>query len=426
MPIDPNSSTWLGYSVALGIGLLIGAERERNKGEGAARASEGIRTFSIAALLGAVSLSIHLALLVTTVLCVMLFSALGYYTQFKQQQHDPGMTTELAFVMTVVLGGLALLQPSLAAAIAVMVAILLAAKQPIHVFVRKKMTGAELNDLLVLAAATLVILPIMPDQALGPFHAINPQHVWLVVILVMSISALSHVMLRLTGARMGLPLVGFVSGFISSLAVIQSMGARAREQPEQVYAAVASASWSSLATLIQISLLLAAVYAPLLQLMAWPLLSGAISMLCFAGWMTFKSWHSTFAPNTSTSKMVKLSSALSLALVLAGVILLAAGLTHYFGQTGLLLGSGFAGLADAHAPTVAVASLAAAGQLTLVAGVAPILLAYSSNAMAKVLVAFLSHQRRYAFWVTLGLLMQLLAVWLTWWLSKSVASSTLL
>lgn len=417
MPVQIEATPWLNYAVALGIGLLIGAERERNKGEGAARASEGIRTFSLAALLGAVSLSIHVTLLITAVLCVILFSALGYYTQFKQQQDDPGMTTEMAFVMTVVLGGLAMLQPTAAAAIAVMVAILLAAKQPMHWFVRQKITTIELNDLLILAAATLVILPIMPDQALGPWNAINPQHVWLVVILVMSISALSHVMLRLTGARMGLPLVGFVSGFISSLAVIQSMGARAREQPEQVYAAVASASWSSLATLIQISLLLAAVYAPLLQLMAWPLLSGAISMLCFAGWMTFKSWHNTFAPNVSTSKMVKLSSALSLALVLTGVMLLAAGLTHYFGQTGLLLGSGFAGLADAHAPTVAVASLAAAGKLTLAAGVAPILLTYSSNAIAKILVAFLSHQRRYALWVSAGLIIQLLSVWLTWWLS---------
>ena len=44
--------------VALGIGLLIGAERERRKGEGPFRAAAGVRTFAITAVLGAVAMNI--------------------------------------------------------------------------------------------------------------------------------------------------------------------------------------------------------------------------------------------------------------------------------------------------------------------------------------------------------------------------------
>jgi uncharacterized membrane protein YhiD involved in acid resistance len=40
-------------AVALGIGLLIGLERERRKGEGPARAPAGLRTFAATSLAGA-------------------------------------------------------------------------------------------------------------------------------------------------------------------------------------------------------------------------------------------------------------------------------------------------------------------------------------------------------------------------------------
>ena len=179
---------WLNLAVALGIGLLIGAERERRKGTGPDRSSQGIRTFTIASLLGAVSTIFNFWLLVTSVICVMVFTAVS---SNKQQQKDPGNTTEIALLLTVILGGLAIHHPTLSAAIAVSLAILLAAKAPIHGFVTNMVTKDELNDFLILAAATLIILPLVPNTFMGPFQAINPRNLWLIVILVMAISALS-------------------------------------------------------------------------------------------------------------------------------------------------------------------------------------------------------------------------------------------
>ena len=48
---------WLNFSVAIGIGLLIGLERERSKGEGLARRPAGIRTFALLTLVAAAGLS---------------------------------------------------------------------------------------------------------------------------------------------------------------------------------------------------------------------------------------------------------------------------------------------------------------------------------------------------------------------------------
>ena len=154
-----DNALWLNLAVALGIGLLIGAERERSKGSGPERSAAGIRTFTITALLGAVSTVINFWLLVTSIVCVMIFAATAYYSK---RTEDPGLTTEITLILTVILGGLAMSEPTLAAALAVSVAILLAAKEPMHGFVLGTVTKDELNDFLILAAATLIILPLVP------------------------------------------------------------------------------------------------------------------------------------------------------------------------------------------------------------------------------------------------------------------------
>src|SRR5262249_8019844 len=139
----------LNFAVALGIGLLIGAERERRKGEGPSRAPAGIRTFTVASLAGAVSVQVggELMLAVTTV-GVLALTGIAYW---RGSQQDPGLTTEIALVLTVLLGGLSIRQPALTAGIAVAVAILLAARDPLHHFVRTVLTEQEVRDALLFA-----------------------------------------------------------------------------------------------------------------------------------------------------------------------------------------------------------------------------------------------------------------------------------
>src|SRR3546814_18032399 len=90
---------------------------------------------------------------------------------------------------------------------------LLAARTPLHRFVRQVLTEDELRDGLTFAAATLVILPLLPDQAVGPFGVLNPRRIWIVVILVMAIGGTGPIAVRALGARFGRPLAGFAGGF---------------------------------------------------------------------------------------------------------------------------------------------------------------------------------------------------------------------
>lgn len=402
---------WLNLVVALGIGLLIGAERERSKGSGPDRSPAGIRTFAIAAMLGGVSTMLYEWLLFVVVLGVIVFTATSYYSRSSQ---DPGLTTEIALVLTVILGSLAMSDMALAAALGVMLAILLAAKAPIHGFVKHVITQAELHDLLILAAATLIILPIVPNQFIGPFAAINLRYLWLIVIFVMLIGAISHIALRVLGGRIGLPIVGLISGFISSVATIGSMGARAKTTHELTSAAAAGALLSCLSTILQLALLLIAIHPATLKPLMWPLMFGAFSIALYGGIITLHSYRNQMAATPAATNAFSLLSAFKFACVIAVVLIAAAGLKVWFGQAGLIVASAVAGLVDVHAAAISVTTLTLTDAISTEQAVIPILVALTVNSMSKAIMAVVSGSRLFANYVIVGLVIQMAAVWLAW------------
>src|SRR5215208_2069112 len=260
----------VGFLVALGVGLLVGIDRERNKGDGSNRQAAGLRTFTLASLAGATAMAVGDEIVLAAVaLGMVAFAGLSYW---RARDGDPGLTTETALVLTTLLGGLAIKHPEFAAGLGVVVAVLLA--------VRSVLTDDELRDLLIFAAATLVVLPLLPDKPIGPYGALNLRTVWTIVILVMAVSALGYVAVRVVGPRYGLPLAGLASGFVSSSATIGAMGTRAKHEPELMKPAVAGAVLSSVATVVQLAILIAVTNMPTLQALWLPLvLSGAAAVL---------------------------------------------------------------------------------------------------------------------------------------------------
>ena len=133
-------------ATALAIGLLMGAERERRKGEGPQRSPAGIRTFAVAALLGGVGYRLGgEVLLAVTTLALAGFCAVAYW---RGHDKDPGLTSETALMLAALLGGLAQREIAIASGIAVVVTILLAARTPLHHFVRSVLSQQELTDAL--------------------------------------------------------------------------------------------------------------------------------------------------------------------------------------------------------------------------------------------------------------------------------------
>jgi uncharacterized membrane protein (DUF4010 family) len=399
----------VGFLVALGVGLLVGIDRERNKGSGATRQAAGLRTFTLASLAGATAMAVGDEIVLAAVaLGMVAFAGLSYW---RARDGDPGLTTETALVLTTLLGGLAIKQPEFAAGLGVVVAVLLAARSALHRFVRSVLTDDELRDLLIFAAATLVVLPLLPDKPIGPYGALNLRTVWTIVILVMAVSALGYIAVRLVGPRYGLPLAGLASGFVSSSATIAAMGTRVKQEPELMKPAVAGAVLSSVATVVQLAILIAATNIATLQALWLPLVfSGAAAML-YGGAFTLWALSQSTQKHEAQGNAFSLTTALTFAVILAVVLLAAAAAQDWFGEAGVLIAASVAGFADTHSAAVSVASLVSDGRIKPPQTIIPVLAAFTTNTVTKMVFAVTAGGRAFALYVIPGLLLMLLAAW---------------
>ena len=348
-------SVWFDFAVALALGLLIGLERERSKGEGPTRRPAGIRTFALVSLLGALAMHLGGVVLLATITAAT--AALAGLSYFRSHDDDPGLTTEVGFMVAPLLGGLAMSDALLASGLGVAVAVLFAAKAPVHSFVKGALTEAEFRDGLVLGIATLIIWPQLPDRYMGPLQALNPHMLWLLVVLVLALGACGHVATRTLGARYGLPIAGLASGFVSSTATIGSMAGRAANQPTSMGGAVAGATLSTVATFVQLTLLLFAVNQPTLVVMAPALLAGGFAAALYGLVFTLLALKSSNPPETESGRAFSVSAALVLAATMAVMLVAAAVLKDRLGAAGVVVGAALAGLVDTHAAAISVASL---------------------------------------------------------------------
>jgi len=400
---------FLNFAVALGIGLLIGVERERRKGQGRTRAPAGIRTFAIASLAGAVGLTAGGELLFAIVIGgVIALTAIAYW---RARDGDPGLTTEVALILTTVLGGLAMQQPALAAGLGVTITILLAARTRLHRFVRRVLTADELEDALIFLGATLVVLPILPDRPMGPFDALNPRSIWILVILIMAIGAAGYLAVRLLGSRAGLAIAGLASGFVSSTATIGAMGARAAANPRVRAAAVTGAVLSTVATVIYTAAVLAATSLATLKILSVPLILAGIAAIAYGALSMMWVIGQTAEGEVERGRAFSLKTAVVFALTVSVILVASAALQHWYGARGVLAAAALAGFVDAQSAAISVASLVASGRLTTNDALLPIVAGLTTNTVSKMVIAAVAGGRAYALRVIPGLLLVIAAAW---------------
>ncbi len=415
--IQPDAelrSTLIGICVALGIGLLIGAERERRKDNSPARSAAGIRTFAVAALMGAVGLMLGgIELLALSVLVVGAGTMIAYK---KSSEQDPGLTTEFALVLTCMLGGMAMRNGFLAAGIGVALALILASRSRMHHFVSTVLTEQELHDTLLFFAVALIAMPLVPDRFMGPFDALNPRALTTLIVAVMAISAAGYVGMRWMGPQHGLPLAGFASGFVSSAATIHAMGRRTRQDASLMAPAVAGAVLSSIATMIQMSLVIALVQPALLLAMAWPLaLGGGVALLYGLAFFLQSARGNRQYESVEAGRAFDLKTSVGFSVLLGAVMTASAGLNAWLGDAGILMGAAVSGFADAHATAASAASLMAAGKIEATQAMVPILLGLTTNAVTKAVVAFQAGGASYASKIIPGQVLMVMAAWLGFW-----------
>jgi uncharacterized membrane protein (DUF4010 family) len=382
--------------VALAIGLLLGLEREHSH---IGKLAAGSRSFALLSLAGAVAAGFNMWMVVAGLLAAGALIALAY---FRTSDRDPGTTTEIAALVSYLLGALAYSRPALAVAIAVIVALVLVSKTRIHRFAREAVSDREFEDAIKFFIVAFVILPLLPSRDIGPYGVLNPSKVWLLVVLLTGVGWLGYIGVRILGPQRGLLAAGLAGGFISASATTASMG-RANKTTAGLRAALAGALLASLATFAQLLLVIGVVDAEVLNRL-WPAVTAAAVVLVGVAAVVYRGSDSN-APTEPkpAGRPFALRPALVLAAVLVGALLVGRWAADVLGPQGAVLAAAAAGLADAHAGAVAAASLAANGDITVDAALVAIAAALGSNLLVKIVLAFIAGGRRFGLGFVAGM-----------------------
>jgi uncharacterized membrane protein (DUF4010 family) len=384
------------FLVALAIGLLLGFERERSHDR---ELPAGSRSFALLALAGAVAASFGSWVVVVGLLGVGALAALAY---FRTSDEDPGTTTEIAALVVYLLGALAYTRPAVSVALAVVVAGLLVSKTRIHRFAREIVSEVELEDAIKFFVVAFVILPLLPDQQIGPYGVLNPAKIWLLVVLLTGIGWVGYIGVRALGPERGLLVTGLAGGFVSASATTASMG-RVSRTGAGLRGPLAGALLASLATFVQLLVVIGLVDVEVLRRLWLPVVAGLVVLSCVAALAYRGASRSDQDAATDdeqilpkpASRPFALRPALVLAAVLTVALLIGRWGADVLGPRGAVLAAFAAGLADAHAGSVAAASLAAKGDITVDTALVSIAAALGSNLLVKIVLAFTAGGRRF-------------------------------
>jgi uncharacterized membrane protein (DUF4010 family) len=408
---------WQRFALATLIGLLIGLEREHSQQESETTHFAGIRTFPMITLLGCTTalladenqiwlFAVGMAGMVGLILTVYAFSA---------QRGDLGVTTEIVALLAYLIGGLIFWNEIwLGVALGVIVTVLLALRPFLHNLVAR-IDREDIYATLKFVVVSAVILPLLPDEAYGPWGVLNPFQIWLIVVFVSAVSFTGYVAIKLLGPRRGIGLTGFLGGLVSSTAVTLGFSQRSRETPA-LARHLALGILIACTTMYPIVVVQVLAFNQELAKRLW-LPMGLLAAIGLGGSaLLWRAARSREPETTNFANPFRLLPAIQFGLLFSAVLLVTKAAQVSLGDTGVYLASFLAGLTGMDAITLSMAQLAGE-EVSLHVAVQSLLLAASANTLVKGgLTAFLgaASLRKYSL-PLLGLL-TLVSVALAAWL----------
>jgi uncharacterized membrane protein (DUF4010 family) len=378
------------FAVALGLGVLVGLERERTKP--ATGGFAGVRTFALISLAGGLSAYFELALqqpgiALGTFGAVVAIVVVSYGV--SAWRGDLGTTSEISAVIAFLLGSLCVRgQLGLAAGLTVASAAVLALKDWLH-RLAQRIEAADVEATLKFAIVTLIVLPIVPDQNFGspPLDVMNPHKIWLMVVLISGLNFASYLLVKVVGSEHGIGLTGLLGGLVSSTAVTLGFSQRSRQHPAQSGALALGilVAWTVMFVRVPIlvGIVAPALAADLLPRMA--LLAAPGVALCALLWRRQRS-----LPRASVSagqNPFELGQAIRFGAIFGAVTFASKAAEVYLGSGGLYLAGALAGLTDVDAIALSMANLAGSDASSLPVAARTILIAVAANTLLKGILA---------------------------------------
>jgi uncharacterized membrane protein (DUF4010 family) len=251
----------------------------------------------------------------------------------------------------------------------------------------QSLTRQDLFSILQLAALSFVILPVLPDQDYGPYGALNPHQIWLMVVLISGISLAGYVALRITGGHRGVLLLGLFGGLVSSTATSMVYARHARHPGMLQLAAVVILA-ANMVVPLRLAALAGVVSPGILPRLA-PALGCALA--CSAAGVLY--WWRRLREQSEPAVLeirnpTEIRTALGFGLLFGVVLFCSAWLSDVAGSRGLYAVALVSGLTDVDAITLSTLRLYDLGKLDPLQAVSAVVLALVSNIAFKLGLVF--------------------------------------
>ncbi len=374
--------------LSLAIGTLIGIERERSgKGELFA----GVRTFMLVCLFGLLIGFLSDLMASQLLIYIGLFSIAGitiasYILRFYRTK-QVGLTTEIAFLITFIIGLILFFEVYpyfLSISLGIILTLILLSKGSLHSFA-KHLTAKEIRDAVIFAIAAFIILPLLPTEAIDPFHIIHPYSIWLAIVFVLSVSFAAYVAMKAFGAKKGAVLTGLFGGFVSSTSVAIVMSEKVKQNKKFLYSSVFAVGIAS-STMFLRQLFMASFF----NYNLFPFLFLPLILIGIVGYLLSypalkKSSRDKAIVNIGSPLAIKPALQFSISLIL--ILFVSTLMQNYFGYSGIFLIALVTGFLDVDAITISLATLVFGG-LPISTAVGGIIIAGMSNTIFKWILTY--------------------------------------
>ena len=383
--VDSPLTLALRFGAALGLGVLLGLERERTKTE---ISFAGVRTFGLFALAGAVAAFIDtrlehpwLALAVFGAAAALIVVSYAV----TAQRGELGVTTEISALLAFLLGFLCVSGYVVGATgLAVASAAVLALKEWLH-RLASRIEPADVQATLQFAIVSAIILPLVPDQNYGPppLDVINPFKIWLMVVLISGLNFASYVLVKVVGAEHGIGLTGLLGGLVSSTAVSLGFAQRSRQEPAQAPALALGILVAWTVMFVRVAVLVAAVERSLALPIGVAMAAFGLPSLAICGLLWRRQRSAQRAAVQTGSNPFELGEAIRFGLLFGVITFVAKAAQVYLGDAGLYLAGAIAGLTDVDAIALSMAQLARDDAAMREAAARTIVIAVATNTVFK-------------------------------------------
>ncbi|MEA5512216.1 MgtC/SapB family protein [Crocosphaera sp. UHCC 0190] len=388
-------------AIALIIGLIIGLERGwKTRKNPTGHGDGGLRNFGLSGLFGGIAalLAAKWGIMILGVIFLGLSALVSIsYVLTAQKSQDYGTTTEIALLITFALGAMVVSGWMLeAVAIAVIISWLLGLKEELHRYLIL-LQRQELIATLQLLLIAVVFLPLLPNQSMGPWQAINPRSIGLLVLLIAAISYIGYFSIRILGNHVGLLLTGLFGGIASSTALTLAFSRLAKQREDITILLAAGIALANGMMAPRLLIEIAVINPALAQQLMLPLIVLGINPLICAAVLVWRLSPSKSMTPLKLSNPVELGAALQYAALLAILSVLVHGAQAWFGEGGVYVLSAISGLADVDAVGISLAQ-AVNDNMSIKVGMIGTLLAVAMNTMVKVGMTAIIGGKILAYW----------------------------